>query len=268
MSRSVVLSLVVTLFITTSAIAQEVKKGSLHSKLLGKWTYTSGQRAGETVDPSGLPGDVTFRKKDLTLPAGPEGEFLIGYSLDESKKPATINLSIKDGPVPEGTSVGILKIEGDTLTICYSFDGSGRPAKFESTEQNGAHLFVLKRKPAIDVTKLLGDWTYVSGKRAGEMSDASRLQGTVTFAKDTVSLPGGPDARFVMAYKIDASKSPATIDLEIKEGPVPEGKAKGIIKLDGDKLSVCYAPAGSERPKSFVSTEKDRNFLFTLKRQK
>jgi uncharacterized protein (TIGR03067 family) len=268
MLRSGFVFLSVALLVTAPAAAQETKKESLHSKLLGQWTYTSGQRAGESVDLSRLAGKVTFRKTDLTLPAGPSDNFLIAYSIDESKNPATIDLSIKDGPVKEGKSLGILKLEGDTLTLCYQFGGTERPTKFESTAENGAHLFVLKKQPAVDASKLIGDWSYVSGKRAGQESDASRLIGPVTFKKETVSLPAGPDVRFVMGYKIDPSKTPATIDLEIKEGPVQGGKAKGIIKLDGDQLSLCYAPEGMERPKDFSSTEDDGNYLFVLKRQK
>lgn len=250
-----------------SVEAQESKTGGLHAKLVGQWSYTTGERAGQKVDMSRMAGDVTFRKNDLTLPAGPDEQFLIAYSIDETKKPATIDLTIKDGPVKEGKSVGILKIEGDTLTLCYCFEGSERPKKFESTEDNGAHLFVLKRKSAMDVTKLPGDWTYTAGTRAGEKADAARLQGTVTFTKDTVTIPAGPDAKFVMAYKIDTSKTPATIDLEIKDGPVKEGSTKGIIKLEGNKLSICYSSEGAERPKAFTSTEKDGNSLFELKRK-
>jgi uncharacterized protein (TIGR03067 family) len=271
MLRSGLVCVTAALLLSISALsveAQETKTGGLHAKLLGQWSYISGQRAGQAVDMSRLAGDVIFRKNDLTLPAGPSEQFLIAYSIDETKKPATIDLSIKDGPVKEGKSGGILKIEGDTLTLCYCFEGSARPEKFESTEDNGAHLFVLKRKTAMDVAKLPGDWDYTAGTRAGEKTDATRLQGTVSFTKETVTIPAGPDASFVMAYKIDASKTPATIDLEIKDGPVKEGKTKGIIKLEGDKLWICYSSEGGERPKDFTSTEKDGNSLFELKRTK
>ncbi len=273
MIRSGLIAFSVVLLASTAVLSAETgetknQEGGLHARLLGHWSYLSGKRAGQTVGQDRLAGTVTFRKQELTLPAGPTGEFLIAYSIDTSKTPATIDLSIKDGPVKEGKSVGIMKIDGDQLTLCYVPEGKPRPDKFESTEENGAHLFVLKRKPALDVAKLPGEWTYVSGERAGSKADSSRLQGTVTFTQDTVTLPAGPDAKFVMAYTIDASKTPATIDLEIKDGPVQEGKVQGVIKMDGDKLSICYHPEGSKRPSAFTSTEEDGNFVFVLQRKK
>lgn len=112
--------------------------------------------------------------------------------------------------------------------------------------------------------KLVGEWGYVSGVRAGEQVPAERLDSTVTFAADTVTIPAGPD-KFVMAYKIDDSSSPAKIDLEIKSGPVNEGKAVGIIAFDGEQLKLCYDPAGMTRPTKFESTKDNGAFLFVLK---
>ena len=127
-----------------------------------------------------------------------------------------------------------------------------------------------KKDAKFDESKLLGDWTYVSGKKMGEDVEKDHLQGKVTFAKDTITLPGGPDQKFVMAYKIDAKSSPAKIDLEIKDGPVKEGKAQGIISLDGDELKLCYIPnfGDAKRPSKFESTKDNGAFLFVLKKAK
>jgi uncharacterized protein (TIGR03067 family) len=54
-------------------------------------------------------------------------------------------MEIKDGPFQGGKAVGIITLEGDELKLCYSPNGDKRPAKFESTADNGAHLFILKR---------------------------------------------------------------------------------------------------------------------------
>src|SRR5262245_51885813 len=121
-------------------------------------------------------------------------------------------------------------------------------------------------KPALDAAKLVGDWTYVEGTRAGEKIDKERLAGKVTIKKDELHIPAGPDMKFIMGYKIDASKSPATIDMDIKDGPVKEGKAVGIIALDGDTLKLCYDPMGATRPAKFESTKDNGAFFFVLKR--
>ncbi len=126
------------------------------------------------------------------------------------------------------------------------------------------------KKAGFDATKLVGDWTYVSGTKNGEVVGKAALEGKVTFTKDTVTVPAGPDAKFLMAYKIDTKASPATIDLNIKDGPVKEGKALGIIALDGDVLKIAYAPdeGGAKRPTKFESAKDSGVLYFTLKKSK
>ena len=40
---------------------------------------------------------------------------------------------------------GIVKIEGDTMTLCHSRNGDDRPTKFESPERTTIILIVMKR---------------------------------------------------------------------------------------------------------------------------
>jgi uncharacterized protein (TIGR03067 family) len=55
------------------------------------------------------------------------------------------------------------------------------------------------------------------------------------------------------SYTIDASKSPKTIDFDIKTGPDAGKRQLGIYKIEGEKLTMVVARAGSdERPKSFT----------------
>jgi uncharacterized protein (TIGR03067 family) len=117
-----------------------------------------------------------------------------------------------------------------------------------------------------DAAKLVGDWTYVSGMKAGDKVEKDRLEGKVTFTKDRITIPAGGDMKFVMAYKLDTKASPATIEMEIKEGPVNEGKARGIIAIEGEQLKLCYHPTGGDRPKKFESTKDNGAFYFVLKR--
>ena len=122
----------------------------------------------------------------------------------------------------------------------------------------------------LDPAKLVGEWTYVSGKNNGADVEKDRLTGKVKFTKDTITLASGMGQDFVIGYKVDASKSPATIDMDIKDGPIKEGKAEGIIELKGDDLKFCYAPtfAGGKRPTKFESTADSQAFYFVLKRAK
>jgi uncharacterized protein (TIGR03067 family) len=127
-----------------------------------------------------------------------------------------------------------------------------------------------KKKAALDPAKLIGTWTIISGERAGEKSDKDRLAPKITITKETITIGAG-EMKFVIAYKIDTKASPATIDMEIKEGPVNEGKAIGIIAWEGDGFKLCYVQkesADSKRPAKFESTKENNAFLFVLKPDK
>jgi uncharacterized protein (TIGR03067 family) len=125
----------------------------------------------------------------------------------------------------------------------------------------------IPKSAEFDPARILGDWTYESGVRAGEKIDKERLAGTVKITKDKLTLPSGTEKDFVMAYKLDKKANPVTIDMEIKDGPVQEGKAKGILMMEGDRLKICYHPMGGDRPKKFESTKDNGAFFFVLKKK-
>jgi len=127
-----------------------------------------------------------------------------------------------------------------------------------------------KKDAKFDASKLEGKWTYVSGKRAGETVEKDRLVGEVAFTKDTITIPAGPDMKFTIGYTIDAKGTPAKVDMEIKDGPVKEGKAEGLIQLKADELTLCYAVTsmGGKRPEKLESTKDNQAFYFVLKRKK
>ncbi|HEV3205112.1 MAG TPA: TIGR03067 domain-containing protein [Gemmataceae bacterium] len=124
-------------------------------------------------------------------------------------------------------------------------------------------------KGKLDPAKLLGTWTYVSGEKDGAQVPADNLKaGTVEITKDVITLKS-PDGKFVIKYKLDASKSPSRIDLEITEGPQGQGsKAEGIIALDGEQLKLCYPAMGGATPKEFKTKEGSGLHLFVLKLKK
>src|SRR5262245_8626590 len=101
-----------------------------------------------------------------------------------------------------------------------------------------------KKEEKLDPAKLVGKWEYVSGKKAGEDVPKDHLEGVVEWSKDEIKIPGG----FVMGYKVDAAKTPAQIDMEVKEGPAPAGsKAVGIVGIKDGELRLCYTPQFGEK---------------------
>jgi uncharacterized protein (TIGR03067 family) len=123
----------------------------------------------------------------------------------------------------------------------------------------------------LDPAKIVGTWNYTEGIKGGTALDKTHLEGDVKVDKTKFVMPGGPGNKdFVMAYKIDATKTPAAIDFTIDDGPIPDAvgsKAKGIVSIDGDTMKICYSPDG-DRPTAFESKEGGNLHLFTLKRAK
>jgi uncharacterized protein (TIGR03067 family) len=115
------------------------------AKLVGTWTYVSGERNGEKVDKDRLKDQkVVFTKDTITLKG--EETFVVKYELDAKKTPVALKMTITEGPVGKDTStVGIIELKGDEMKFCYAMPGEEAPKKFEAKEGSKAHLFVLKR---------------------------------------------------------------------------------------------------------------------------
>jgi uncharacterized protein (TIGR03067 family) len=125
-------------------------------------------------------------------------------------------------------------------------------------------------KDKLDPANLVGTWTYVSGEKEGKAIPAADLKDyTVEITKDTITLKGGGDT-YKVKYKLDASKTPCQISMEITEGPqgAAGSKSEGIIALSGDELKLCYPPMGGTAPKEFATKEGSGHQLFVLKKKK
>lgn len=106
-----------------------------------------------------------------------------------------------------------------------------------------------------DPTK--GKWVIESVTRDGKAVDA--LKGAVRVHTDgnyTLTPAAGSKAQPTSGtYKLDASKSPVTIDMVVKGGTYDGKTLLGIAKLDGDTLTVAFGEPGKDRPKAFESKE-------------
>lgn len=75
---------------------------------------------------------------------------------------------------------------------------------------------------------------------------------------------------YVCKITVDPKATPhATVDLAIKDGP-DEAKgqtSKAIYKVDGEKLILCVALPGRDRPSKFEQ-DGDDAYLFELKKEK
>ena len=222
--------------------------------MIGRWVMVSRTKSGKKDD--SVSGFADVGDKSYVLKQGDEKEGPIPYIVDVSKLVPTITIA--------GQMKGILKMAGDQLTICLNENSEAAPTDFKSTEDNNYTVMVVRR--AVTSARLKGTWNYVSGMRAGEKVAKERLVGPVSVTDETFTLPAGPSDKFVMKYSMDSNAKMDLIDLNIQSGPVPEGKAVGIVRMEGDTMTFCYDPTGMKRPTEFKTTKDNGYFMFKLKR--
>ncbi len=128
-----------------------------------------------------------------------------------------------------------------------------------------------KKEPAkFDAEKLVGNWTITEMTKRGDKVDLKEKKEVVVFAKDTIKVKGEM-GDFEFKYTMDAKADPVVIDMEIT---APEGfkgaKAKGILKMDGEKLWLTYDadPESKAAPKAFESKKDTQVFSYALTKAK
>ena len=243
--------------------------------LLGDWMMESGMKSGSKMDSERL-GAIKITKDSFTMPGQGDTPFVMSYKLDKDAKPMNVDFKIESGPMAVGAKAkGIIKMHDDgKMSLCYDPNGEGRPEKFLSTEENGYFVFKMKKgaaKTEVMAKKKLsasmqGKWKCIKGIRSGAEVGAERMASVITINDKTINIPVGEGQAFVMSYSIDESKSPATIDMKIEEGPAPEGtKAVGIVKMKDGKFFLCYDSTGANRPDKFEA-EDEGMFYFEMEK--
>ena len=128
-----------------SIVAADDKDKFDAGKMVGTWTYVSGEKNGAKVDPETLKGGtVKITKETITLES-PQGKFVIKYTLDTKNSPVSLSMEMTESPFGAGAMAkGIIDVKGDELKLCYATEGDA-PKKFETKEGSNSHLFVLKK---------------------------------------------------------------------------------------------------------------------------
>jgi RNA polymerase sigma factor (sigma-70 family) len=124
------------------ALVGKVEALKDEQKILGTWALVSGEEGGQKAPPERLKdATVTFAEGGkLTVKMG-ERDQEFTFKLDPAKKPKEFSATNDQGR----TLLGIYKLEGDTLTVCFDRSGE-RPAEFASKEGTTVVLDVLKRE--------------------------------------------------------------------------------------------------------------------------
>jgi len=115
-------------------------------------------------------------------------------------------------------------------------------------------LFAAERLEAADKEqdKLQGTWSFVSHETDGNASAAADLENqTITFAGDKFTAKRGDEVIQEGTQKLDATKTPHTVDATPTEGDGKGTTMLGIYELAGDTMKFCFDPAGKKRPTDF-----------------
>lgn len=142
---------VLFLFAAIAGAADDAGKKFLKD-IEGSYIPTSMTRSGEMA-PDEFLKTVSFTIKSDTITVsfkkGEKGEDKQATAVvDSSQKPVAIDMTPKEGPDAGKPMLGIIKVEKDTITICWADrgDSAERPKEFSSTKENKHLLIVMKKK--------------------------------------------------------------------------------------------------------------------------
>lgn len=136
------------LSVTVMAIARPQEKPEKGDEkkataaLEGGYTIVSGEKAGKAIPEAEIKGSIVRFTGDKILGTDKDKKefFSATYTLDTSKAPWVINMTSKEPK--EAKATGLIKKEGDTITIVYALPGGEAPKEFKTRE--GQQMFVLK----------------------------------------------------------------------------------------------------------------------------
>lgn len=118
--------------------------------------------------------------------------------------------------------------------------------------------------------RLAGIWEVEEGINQGiELSEAE-LEGTTMKIdqKTIVTYDRDKNEKYRSTFTIDASTTPISIDMVTIVNGMPPVKSFGILKFDDDdKMTLCYALPGGERPKDFESPKGSKVMLFECEKE-
>lgn len=116
---------------------------------------------------------------------------------------------------------------------------------------------------------LSGVWILSSLEVDGQkLSDEAIANSTITVKDGKYTYKVQNQTEEEGTFKVDGSKKPPTMDLDIQTGKSQGKRQLGIYELDGKTWKLCVAEAGEElRPKEFHAKEGSKQLLFIFKKK-
>src|SRR5262249_47226167 len=117
--------------------------------------------------------------------------------------------------------------------------------------------------------KVQGKWVLVSVNIDGKTQEEDEIKDRFMVVKGEKATALYKDKeRGTASLKVDPSKSPAHIDSTYEDGPAKGTTLKGIYKIEGDTLTICYGGFGKDRPTEFARKPGSGTILVVQKRAK
>ena len=141
-----ILILIVAMIAGAAAPAADKKPGkSLQDQMQGEWLLVKAiDRGQEEKKDEGVKLVVKDSKMTIFEREVREGDDAT-FKLDESKKPVAIDITPK-GPDAKEHVLGIIRIDGDRMTICFAKDArEARPTAFASPKDSKITLLEFQR---------------------------------------------------------------------------------------------------------------------------
>jgi uncharacterized protein (TIGR03067 family) len=120
-----------------------------------------------------------------------------------------------------------------------------------------------------ELHKLQGGWKLVSAESNGKATPADKVAALgMTIKGETLTVQEGSEVVEEASFRLDRTANPPAIDLKVTAGTDKGKTVLGIYRLEDERLTICVAEPGRERPSKFAAPEGTRHTLFVFKRAK
>jgi uncharacterized protein (TIGR03067 family) len=118
-----------------------------------------------------------------------------------------------------------------------------------------------------EIEKLQGTWNVVSLEVEGSTMEPSVFRGSQIVVQGDQFTTIAMGAEYDGRLRVDATKTPAALDLLFTTGPEKGNTSLGIYELDGDTWKLCLTIGAKDRPRKFATKPGSGLALETLERE-